>query len=156
MLGLRHVYDTITPLECSHKIWLKCHIHSSYIFYIVTSSTNTRLLLFWTLQWLLTWYPVYWCHPGTTLTLLPQLHSRSQIRQWLVILEINLTDCCYLLSCPLSLFLSWCSLCSRCCFSSCCSWRFCSIFLWCSKSSCWCLSASKSCWCLCRGREKDN
>lgn len=53
----------------------------------------------------------------------------------------------YLLSCPLSLFLSCWSLYSRCCFSSSCSWRCCSIFLWCSNSSCWCLSASKSCWC---------
>lgn len=60
---------------------------------------------------------------------------------------------CYLLSCPLSLFLSCWSLYSRCCFSSSCSWRCCSIFLWCSKSSCWCLSASKSCWCWWRERQ---
>lgn len=59
----------------------------------------------------------------------------------------------YVLSWPLSLFLSWWSLYSRCCFSSSCSWRCCSIFLWCSRSSCWCLSASKSCWCWWRGRQ---
>lgn len=59
----------------------------------------------------------------------------------------TLTGSSYLLSCPLSLFLSCWILSSRCCFSSSCSWRCCSIFLWCSRSSCWCLSASKSCWC---------
>lgn len=61
----------------------------------------------------------------------------------------------YLLSCPLSLFLSCCSLCSRCCFSSSCSWRCCSIFLWCSNSSCWCFNASKSCWCWWREKDSD-
>lgn len=66
---------------------------------------------------------------------------------------------CYLLSFPFSLFFSCWSFCSRCCFSSSCSCRCCSNFLWCSSSSCWCFIASISC-CCCgewtREKEKIN
>lgn len=57
--------------------------------------------------------------------------------------------CWNLLSCPLSLFFNSCSFCSLCCFSSSCSRRWFSIFLWCSRSSCWCFNARSSC-CCCR------
>lgn len=57
--------------------------------------------------------------------------------------------CWNLLSCPLSLFFNSCSFCSLCCFSSSCSKRWFSIFLWCSRSSCWCFNARSSC-CCCR------
>lgn len=63
---------------------------------------------------------------------------------------------CYLLSFPFSLFFSCWSFCSRCCFSSSCSCRCCSNFLWCSSSSCWCFIASISCCCCGEGtREKE-
>lgn len=69
--------------------------------------------------------------------------------------SLNQVSFCYLLSFPFSLFFSCWSFCSRCCFSSSCSCRCCSSFLWCSRSSCWCFIASISCCCCGEGtREK--